>query len=318
MFVSFNYVCLLAAALLVTIERAQAQNKLMNIDYLGFGYDAAIGNPHSNLLDPGFVEPVIQLRYDSKLKTADGQWLIPDGTTVQQITSCSYIAESTEINGTSSYRDSLSVDARVEGGAFDFKFSASTEYKHVRSGTSYEQKVYVNSEARCMTYKAKFRGTLALMDLTVTSEFNDAVNHLPANLRAGSIDTIDKSYLEFIRTFGTHFADTVDMGSKAIIRSEFERSGWSKLQQSGVKVTVAASASFQAFNFGASTTTAQEKETAQAFESTRKSWKMFYTGSKPDRDFVKWAKNAGASPYPITYRLIPLTYLLVPRCSDLL
>jgi hypothetical protein len=55
-FVVFSYqlsTCLAAVA------------KLNNIDYAGVGYDILVGNPHSDLYDPGFKQAVFQLSYDT-------------------------------------------------------------------------------------------------------------------------------------------------------------------------------------------------------------------------------------------------------------
>ena len=38
--------------------------KLVNIDYLGTGYDVIVGDPHANEIDPGFRLSVVQLSYN--------------------------------------------------------------------------------------------------------------------------------------------------------------------------------------------------------------------------------------------------------------
>jgi hypothetical protein len=55
-------VCLIFVACLSSCLAAQPQ-KLTNIDYLGMGYDALLGDPHADLKDPGFKYPVASLSY---------------------------------------------------------------------------------------------------------------------------------------------------------------------------------------------------------------------------------------------------------------
>jgi hypothetical protein len=41
-----------------------SKEHLTNIDYIGLGYDAVLGNPHSDLYDPGFKHAVLELTYN--------------------------------------------------------------------------------------------------------------------------------------------------------------------------------------------------------------------------------------------------------------
>ncbi len=38
--------------------------KLVNIDFVGRGYDVFYGNPQSNQADPGFRDPILALTYE--------------------------------------------------------------------------------------------------------------------------------------------------------------------------------------------------------------------------------------------------------------
>ena len=50
---------------LARLSNCFAIQKLTNIDYLGTGYDALRGDPHADLKDPGFRQPVILLTYNT-------------------------------------------------------------------------------------------------------------------------------------------------------------------------------------------------------------------------------------------------------------
>ena len=69
---SNKHVCLLERMELITFvffsyqlsTCLSAVVKLNNIDYAGVGYDILVGNPHSDLYDPGFKQPVFDLTYN--------------------------------------------------------------------------------------------------------------------------------------------------------------------------------------------------------------------------------------------------------------
>jgi len=97
---------LLAASLLPPVE---CLHKLINIDYLGIGYDAIQGNPQSDLEDPGFKQSVFPLDYTHHVVTADGRFMLPDNTEAYQMMNCGYQTHSDEVDDERTYRKSLSV-----------------------------------------------------------------------------------------------------------------------------------------------------------------------------------------------------------------
>jgi len=101
--------CLAVYFTLLQVSAVECQRKLINIDYLGIGYDAIQGNPRSNLGDPGFRQSVFPLEYTKQTLTADDRYLIPDNTEAFQMTNCDYQTESEEVLDEKSYRKSLSV-----------------------------------------------------------------------------------------------------------------------------------------------------------------------------------------------------------------
>ena len=52
---------------LLAVPPGECLHKLINIDYLGIGYDAIQGNPHSDLEDPGFKQSVFPLEYTKQV-----------------------------------------------------------------------------------------------------------------------------------------------------------------------------------------------------------------------------------------------------------
>ena len=84
-------------------------HRLLNIDYLGIGYDAIQGNPQTDLEDPGFKQSIFPLEYTKNVVTADGRFVIPDNTEAYQMKNCGYQTQSEEVQDEQSYRSSLSV-----------------------------------------------------------------------------------------------------------------------------------------------------------------------------------------------------------------
>jgi len=102
--------CVVACVHLATVSLpVECLQKLLNIDYLGIGYDAIQGNPHSDLEDPGFKQSIFLLEYTKDVVTADGRFLIPDNTEAYQMMNCGYETHSDEVHDEKSYRKSLSV-----------------------------------------------------------------------------------------------------------------------------------------------------------------------------------------------------------------
>jgi len=87
----------------------QCARMLINLDFLGIGYDAIQGNPQNDLEDPGFKHPVFLMEYTKSTMTADRQYLIPDNTEAHRISSCGFYTESEVVHDEKSYRDLLSV-----------------------------------------------------------------------------------------------------------------------------------------------------------------------------------------------------------------
>ena len=102
--------CVVACVHLATVAlTVECRQKLINIDYLGIGYDAIQGNPQSDLEDPGFKQSIFPLEYTKDVVTADGRFLIPDNTEAYQMMNCGYQTDSEEVHDEKSYRKSLSV-----------------------------------------------------------------------------------------------------------------------------------------------------------------------------------------------------------------
>jgi len=279
--------------------------------FLGMGYNVITGNPDSNLRDPGFSFGVINFTWVQGHKTSDEKYKVPDYVQALQTKSCSFQSEVSTVTGSESYQDSLSidvsVDAKVSFGPWSARFSASAGYKEVNQSTSEYRRVYTNARGKCIEYEL----AVNYMDspIKITDDFARAVNGLP-------LSPDQAAYNTFINNYGTHVTSRVTMGAKMVIRSEFEQEAWSKMQKSGVDVAVAAEASFAyVASAGFSVETAKEKQQRESFERQRSKHSESYLGSHPPSDgkMETWAAAAGDAPYPVSYKLAPLTAFITAK-----
>ena len=279
--------------------------------FLGMGYNVITGNPDSNLRDPGFSFGVINFTWVQGHKTSDEKYKVPDYVQALQTKSCSFQSEVSTVTGSKSYQDSLSVDVSVEvGGSFGLwsaRFSSSVGYKEVNQGTTEYRRVYTTARGKCIEYELAVNYMLS--PIKVTADFARAVNGLP-------LSQDESAYNTFINNYGTHVTSRVTMGAKMVIRSEFEQEAWSKMEETGVNVGVAAEVSFaHVASAGVEAETSTEKQQREGFEQQRSSHSESYLGSHPPPDGRKetWAKTAGDAPYPVSYKLAPITAFITAK-----
>jgi len=294
-------------ALLALNVSADEPRYFKNIGYLGSGYDLIFGNPHGNQVDPGFKQPILDMSsYTRKRLTPDKRFNLPDNVDARSSLDCSLQSEVKEVSGAKSMYESLSTDVGVEGGGWGFAFSASAAYKSVSASSSAFHKTYVSVKAKCDIYKAFVDSGTAS---PLKQGFREMVSKLPA-----SADPADRRnpYWNLIRDFGTHYTKSVNMGSKAVLRSEFEQVKWAQMKSSSLNVKVAAKFSFLAFSGGASVQTDSERKQAQQFESHRSDVSENFLGARPSSDgkWETWLKEAGAEPMPFQYKLASVNELL--------
>lgn len=112
---------------------------LANIGYVGGSYDIFQGNPQTiGELDPGFLsaQNIFEFTYNDQQTTTDGAYLIPDGTTVNSVESCSFSFASSVTRNSQSYSNSLKVHVDAKFKYYGASFSASSDYQHIDQSTS--------------------------------------------------------------------------------------------------------------------------------------------------------------------------------------
>lgn len=275
--------------------------KLTNIGYVGGSYDIFKGNPEAiGTLDPGFIyaQNIFNFIYNESKTTTDGAYLIPDGTTVNSVESCSFSFSSSSIASTQSYTDSLKVHVDADFKYLGGSFSSSADYQEVAKGTSSGESVYVSSYAQCATYGA------SIDDAPLSKEFFMDVNALSS----------DDSYIELIKKWGTHVASSIMMGGRYGLRSEFTHEGYNSMVSSNLNVKAAGGYSGM-MTLSSSLTTDSQETQARSFDSKRKGVQLFVLGGKPPVDengtAYQWAATVKETPMPISYTLTELYKYLI-------
>ena len=161
-------------------EPAEPPQKFPNIDFVGLGYDVFRGNPRSHVYDNGWRGQVIRLNYSRGDQSSDGRWLIPNNIQVLRSVGCSYDASAHEIKGGTSLQTSLQEEAGLNIGIeteyFTAAFSNSKSFKETVNSTHTFKRVYMETVADCVSYKAKLK---RLLPIPISVDLYDAVEALP-------------------------------------------------------------------------------------------------------------------------------------------
>jgi len=296
--------------------------KFPNIRYLGMGYNLLKGNPDDNWNDPGFRLAVLQFEWDQGRMSSDGRYEIPDHIQAMQVKSCGYESVVESIAGADSLTESLSVDVSVDAsvgfGMWSARFSASTSYQKVNEKSFKQKRKFTTAKAKCIEYVVT--ADYLYSPIKVTESFIAAVKALP--VLKGQHDQSQKvAYHRFIETFGTHITVRLTMGAKMVMRSEFTERSWNSMESEGIKVGVAVQASFaKVASVGASAETEYARDQREKMESKRESYTASYQGSHPPTNgrWETWAQAAGDTPAPISYKLLPIIYLLQEKYLGIL
>ena len=274
---------------------------------MGSCYNIFKGNPFATggTLDPGFLsaQNIFSFTYDDGLTTTDGRYSIPDHTNVNAIGSCSFAFSSQVTKDIRSYMDSLKTKVETSFSGWGASFSQSYDYNDAHESMQYGENLYISSSAECQAYGA------SIANIQLTSHFRKSVSDLPATK-----STLE--YFDFIRIWGTHIATTLIMGGRYGYRSEMSTSIYSELTSHGFSVMASAGYS-GLFSISSSYLTEEQKEQMEAFENSRKSYKIYQIGGKPpadeDQSALDWAQTVKDDPLPMAYTLKQLQEYFTPR-----
>jgi len=288
-----------------------------NVRYLGRGYNVLKGNPNDQY-DPGYLFSVLTFTQGEGRTSPGGRYKVPDQVQAFQVDSCSYKSQVSEIFGAKSYQEYLDNDVSFEAedgfSLMSARFSASTSYRKVSQSTKKSRLHYAIVKAKCIAYElaVNYRQT----EIEITEDFRQAVKDLPYE-RLDHLTML--KYFRFIDTYGTHIITRMTMGAEMVVSSEFTEDAWTKMEKGGVNIAAAAQASSLFASLDSSYKTDSEtQEQRQSFESRRRSYRTSYRGMPPPTNckWETWAQSVKNSPAPISYKLLPLAYLINSKVSD--
>lgn len=280
-----------------------------NIGYVGSTYNLFKGNPQSTKgLDPGFtLRNMFEFQYDTNHTTADGLYSLPDGVNGVLSSACSFSFSSDITQSSSSYKSSLEVSVSADFKGWGASFSANSDYKTVKEGSSYGESKIVTSEAKCEAYAT------SIVSGSLNPAIVKAIHNLPPN---STTLPYRQLYIDFFNHWGTHFAHGLMMGGRYGIRSSFTETKFISMSTSGLDIKSSAGYSgIVSINSNAATSAQQEQ--AKKFESYRKDVQLYQVGGKPPMDdqmsTYAWAQTVKANPLPLTYQLIPISQVMTPE-----
>ena len=282
---------------------------LSNIGYLGMGYDIVKGNPiptagamHDG--DHGFKTGIADFSYSTGATTADGRYSIPDNTQAYIIPACGFESKSQINTGQLSYAQSLgeSVSMRGKDTFKTCKFSASESFQEMSDATYQYKNVYVSSTGFCGAYEV----LLEPLSFRVNSEFIKEVQlTLPITYSADA-------YLDFIKSYGTHYAVGLKFGSQYSRTYKFSSKAFSAMQYLGWNIEETSKVSFELATGSEKGRTKGDIDLAEQFAGNATDIYETVLGSTPPKngDISSWKIGSVDNPYPYKYTLASISDLI--------
>lgn len=282
--------------------------RFSNIMYMGVGYDIYKGNPqginNNGQLDPGFKGSIFNLTVDGDL-TPDHKFILPKGIVGHECISCEMAFSSQKIQSIYDYSRIIS---RKVGGNIGFnkafKFSASWSYKKIYNLVEERNRTIIANEANCAIYC--LRGQ-TFSPRIFSEDFLMGVSFL-------SNDVDDPIYLEFIDSFGTHYINSMTLGSDFASFAEFNWYSWKEINDEKIDISVASSI-VSKISGGIDITDSDQKKLAESFRNRSENVYTHSVGSPlPKSGRVEdWIPMASQNPMPQQYDLKETSDLLISR-----
>ena len=194
-------------------SKADIKKTFPNVDYAMMGYNYLTGFPLSLEHDPGFAHKIFKGNFSREKQTTDCQYSLPDGMVFVPDVFCSVSFSSevaktaSEVAESSGTGASLGVEAGGGYGGISAKagFSASKQFKEMKSRMQEEEKISILSKASCGYY-------YGYQDPVNPPDLDDSfLEFVEKNLWMKTTGNLDAKFNEFFQQFGTHFI--IDIGN---------------------------------------------------------------------------------------------------------
>lgn len=257
---------------------------------------------------------VVQLKLDAVAPTletfASGTGQFPEGTEEDKsIEFGDATSETRSIYTRHDFQTSFTetTHTKVAGPLGRNSFSASETYsqtvrtsKQDRRMSTFNERQIVRFGARLQTRSTPAPGGRVRLVLDLAPDFVAAVTALPIT------GDWHSAYQQFVDTWGTHFAEAIEVGGRAYLTSIFEEDQFDKMVEKDLKVSVAAKGVFRGVS--GSGGGSFERQSVEAFEEivgvSRTQIKT--VGGTLQDDLDAWAQTIDAHPGVVNTRLRPL------------
>lgn len=270
--------------------------------YVGLGYDAYVGNPLSDQIDPGIkYQPVFKFTYQ-KNRPLFNNFVVPDGEiSITRQSNCKVESKTSTFDNMESYnkvaKGHIQAGADALFGLVSFK--ASVDYLNVDKMINEENKVIFHVEASCQTAKE----TLPLsLRYPLTENFKEAV------IQAYTT----KDYRNIFSQFGTHYIYEAQMGGRLFYEKIVTKKHYSNIQTSDMNITTVTTIDLFFFQITSESTTPKTSSQVSEFNSYVEEEHDYYIGSDApaDKRWETWTATVDVKPAPIGLTLKPIKELI--------
>lgn len=231
------------------------------------------------------------------------RYSLPKGLIAAPDVACRTSFTSKTVSNSQELKESLGVNAKVNGGGFGVSFSASADYKKASSTVSKGETKLIQSTASCKYYFSKLN-QLDMPDLS--QEMKEWLKRLEKSLKRHNIID-DKLIYEFVNYFGTHFPITMVYGARFTYENRVSSESYESLAESSLSVDIQASYS-GAFSLGGGFGMTKSKSDAAKRFSEEVETSTLSVGAPPpyNGDAMTWASTVKDTPVPVDYELVPI------------
>ena len=275
-----------------------------DIDYALFGYNIIRGYPLAVGHDPGLTRPIFNSDYTDKKLTADCRYFLPKGLVIVPDISCVTSFTSSAIQDQYQLTKSLSASAKIGGGGWGAKFSASAEYKKTSAEVGSKETVYINSQAKCDYYLSMIDD---LQPPALTKSFL---------MMARALNT-ESDVFKLFDYYGTHYLKEVTFGARLVYENKMSKNSFKTLSESSFSVTASASYSGLARVEGSAGLSAGEQRQSELFR-TKVETSTISVGAPPppNGSTNQWASEVKENPVPTKYEMAGIEELFTKKFMD--
>ena len=287
----------------------QLKRTFPDLGYVFMGYNVLQGYPLAMGHDPGFSLPIFKADYSVLLQTPDCRYRVPKGVNVNPDVSCVTSFSSRVIKSVRELQSSLSVSAKVEGGGWGVKFSASAGYKQANKEISSGDYLYILSTASCTYYYSKLE---EIDPPPFDARFIKWVQELDQ-----AQDGNQGIYFDFFNLYGTHYLIEVTFGAHFTYQHRMKAKKLETASSSEFSIGVQASYS-GAFSVGGGfNMDSSQRQAAMDFQKSVETTTITVGAPPPaNGDAMTWASTVKDSPVPVKYKLKSIEHLFTEHYME--